>query len=357
MPLLTSLGWDDRFAAAFAPHRAAGLIAGRVSLEHNHLFRVMTEEGEWLSETTGRIRHLATGRSELPVVGDWVALRPPTTGTRAAIVAILPRRSWFSRKAAGRRTTEQVLSANIDMVFIVAGLDLELNVRSLERYLVLTRTSGAEPVIVLNKSDACADLAAVVAGAEAIAAGAPVLAVSTRDGRGFDALNDYAKPGATIALLGPSGVGKSSIINRLLGRELLAIGEVRSSDHRGRHTSVHRQLVQMDSGALLIDTPGLRELQLWEAEDGVGDTFAEIGELAGSCRFRDCRHDQEPGCAVRAAVAEGRLGQSRYDGYLKLLKERETFDRKRDERIEIERKRQTKVTQRSIQAKQRNRES
>lgn len=329
---MRDLGWDDEWARAFVPHAAAGLVPARVVLEHNHVYRVRTAEGERLAETTGRIRHRAEGRHELPVVGDWVALRPLRENERSVIAAVLPRRSTFSRKVAGRVTTEQIVASNIDTVFLVFGLDTDVNVRRIERSLVLTRASGAEPVVLLNKSDACADVEAAVSRASAVADGAPVHALSARTGDGFGALARYLTIGRTVALLGPSGVGKSSLVNRLLGRDLLATADVRERDRRGRHTSVHRQLLVLESGGMVIDTPGIRELQLWETDEPVDETFADILELAASCRFRDCRHDQEPGCAVKAAVAEGRLAEGRYGSYLKLSREQAALARKLEEK-------------------------
>jgi ribosome biogenesis GTPase len=319
---LTGLGWDGRLAELFAGHRAAGLEPGRVSLEHNHVYRVLTAEGEWLAETAGRLKHEADERRDLPAVGDWVAVRPGERQGRRVIRAVLPRRTWFSRKVTGRETREQVLAANVDTVFLVASLDVPIKPRSLERYVALARQSGAVPVVVLNKADASADVAAASQAAQAASGAVPVEVVSGRTGAGLDRLRAWLTVGQTVALLGPSGAGKSTLINALLGEDRLATGEVRASDSRGRHTSVHRQLLVVPTGGVLIDTPGLRELQLWDASAAVADTFADILELAAACRFRDCQHDREPGCAVRAAVEHGLFDGSRLDGFLKLSRER-----------------------------------
>ena len=327
-------GWSDAWAKAFAPHAAAGLTPGRVVLEHNHVYRVVTAEGEWLAETAGSLKHAATDRRDLPSVGDWVAVRPDERHGRALIRAILPRRSWFSRKVAGRETREQVLAANVDVVFLVAALDAPPKPRSLERYLVLARQSGAAPVVVLNKADVLTpeQRDEAVAILRAVAGDAPIETVIATAGHGIERLRGWLAEGKTVALLGPSGAGKSTIINALVGEERLPTGEVRGIDNRGRHTSVHRQLVLVPTGGLLVDTPGLRELQLWDAGAAVPDVFSDIATLAGHCRFRDCRHDPEPGCAVRQAVADGELSAARLEGFLKLQREREALDQRRDER-------------------------
>lgn len=340
MPDLRALGWTDALAAALASEKEQRLVPGRVSLEHNHVYRVLTADREWLAETAGRVKYLATSRQALPAVGDWVALRPDPAGGRALIRAVLPRKTWFSRKAAGRETEEQVVAANIDVVLLVFGLDAPMSARRLERYLVPARKSGAAPVVVLNKADLSDDVAAAMAEATLAAGDAPALAVSARDGRGLDALRDLAGPGKTLALLGPSGAGKSTIVNELVGREVLATGEVREDDARGRHTSVHRQMIVLDHGGVIIDTPGMRELQLWDVEDAVGETFQDITDLGAGCRFRDCRHDEEPGCAVKRAVESGELDAGRYASFLKLSREREADEKRRDERALLDAKRQ-----------------
>lgn len=339
---LADLGWSESRERAFAPLAAAGLVAGRVVLEHNHVFRVLTAAGEGLAETAGALKHRAAAKHELPVVGDWVSVRLDAAGARSQIRDVLPRTSRFSRKAAGRDTVEQVIAANIDVIFIVFGLDMPVNARSIERYLVVARHSGAEPVIVLNKVDLVAGPHAARDEARAVAGDVPVVLASTKAGVGVHELEAFLERGRTSALIGPSGVGKSSLVNRLVGQEVLATGEVRDWDHRGRHTSVHRHLVVRDAGGLIIDTPGMRELQLWET-DAVADTFDDVAGMAASCRFRDCRHESEPGCAVKAAVDAGDIDTARYASYLKLQHEQEDVAKKREERELTEAKRHAKT--------------
>jgi len=334
--LLRHLGWNDARRDEFAPLAAAGLVPGRVSLEHNQFYRVLTEGGERLAEATGRMKHAAGGRDELPVVGDWVGLRPDASSDRAQIREILTRRTRFSRKVAGRVTVEQVLAANIDTVFVVFAIAPTLKARGIERYLAASRQSGARAVVVLNKTDLADDVEMRVRDAQAVAEDTPVVAVSAHEGFGIDRMAAYLGEGQTVVLLGPSGVGKSTIVNRLIGEQRLPTGEVRPWDSRGRHTSVHRELVVRAAGGVIIDTPGIRELQLWESE-GLHDAFADIAELGEGCRFRDCRHDREPGCAVKAAVDAGLLADARYQNYLKLQQEEEAMDKKKDERLQKER--------------------
>lgn len=346
---LARLGWTAAREMAFAPQAVAGFVPGRVVLEHNHVYRVMTTEGEILAESAGAMKHRATERSALPVVGDWVTLRIDPGG-RSQIREVLPRQSRFSRKAAGRETEEQVVAANIDTVFIVFGLDLAVKTRAIERYLVVARHSGAEAVVVLNKTDLApepGELDEEISLARGAAGDLTVLPVSTKTGVGMDALESYLDVGKTVALIGPSGAGKSSLVNRLVGRELLATGEVRDWDARGRHTSVHRQLVVRESGGMVIDTPGMRELQLWDT-DAVAETFTDIELLAVACRFRDCQHATEPGCAVKAAVEAETLDNVRYESFLKLQAEQEALVKKRDERSLAEQKRHAKIQNRAL---------
>jgi ribosome biogenesis GTPase len=336
---LSALGWDDAWAAHFAPHAARGLAPARVTLEHQHIYRVQTADEDQLAQVSGGVRHRAAGRHEFPAVGDWVAIKAAAPGHRAVIQAVLPRRSKFSRKVAGDTTVEQVVAANIDTVFIVMGLDGDYSVRRIERYLITAWDGGASPVVVLNKTDVCPDVAAAVAGVQDVASGVAVVAVSTRHDPDLAALDPYLSPGRTVALLGSSGVGKSTIVNRLAGQDLQRTREVREDDQRGRHTTTHRQLIALPGGALLIDTPGMRELQLWDGTSGVGAVFEDVEALAPGCRFGDCLHDTEPGCAVKRAVEEGTLDASRLASYRELQRERRYQAARVDEKAAQDRKR------------------
>jgi ribosome biogenesis GTPase / thiamine phosphate phosphatase len=357
MSSLIELGWDEVWAAEFAALAHDGDTPARVSLEHNHVFRVLSPAGEHLAELSGRIRHEAANRSEMPAVGDWVAMRPATAeGARPQIRAILPRRSVFSRKSAGHETKEQVVAANIDTIFLVSGLDQDFNARRIERYLVMSRQSGAQPVIVLNKADLPVNIDRIIKDIDAVAPNVPVHAVHAKGtGADVNALRTYLTVGRTVALLGSSGVGKSTIINALAGEDLLKTAAVRESDGRGRHTSVHRHLLVLGGGGVVIDTPGMREIQLWDADDAVDEVFPEIEARAGDCRFRDCHHDTEPGCAVKAAVADGTIDADRYESFIKLQQERDAFIARQAERGYIEEKRQSKIISKAIKSMQKDR--
>ena len=316
-PLFTlhDLGWDDGFAAAFEALEDDELVPARVAAQHRGGYDVLTEGGERRVRLTGRLRHEAASAAELPAVGDWVALRDET------VHAVLPRRSAFSRKAAWAPTEEQVLAANLDAIFIVSALDGDLNLRRLERYLTLAWESGATPVLVLTKADLCEDVAAVVEQVREDALGVEVLAVSSVTGAGLDAVRALLLPGRTGAMVGPSGVGKSSLVNALSGRAVADTAVVRESDGRGRHTTTARELHLLPGGGLLIDNPGMRELSLYDDANGVDTAYADVAQLAAECRFRDCAHRTEPGCAVAAAIDDGRLDPARYSAWRKLQAE------------------------------------
>jgi ribosome biogenesis GTPase len=337
---LTELGWRPVFAEAFAPF-AERCVPARVALEHQHIYRVYTAEGETLARVRGRLRHQAERRESFPAVGDWVALVPGLENEEATIEALLPRTSRFSRKVAGDLTEEQVVAPNIDTVFLVSGLDHDFSLRRIERYLTTAWDGGARPVILLNKADLSGDIAATVAEVETIACGAPVHAISSRNRVGLDALPAYLGVGQTCAFLGSSGVGKSTLINALLGEDRQRTNEVRDKDSRGRHTTTSRELLVLPGGGLLIDTPGMREMQLWEGS--LADAFADIETLGAGCHFRDCQHEQEPRCAVRAAVDDGRLAPARLESFRKLQRELALQVRRQDQLAQIVEKRKIRV--------------
>jgi ribosome biogenesis GTPase len=319
--VLPALGWDTHFAEAFEQYDAAGLEPGRVAQQHRGVYVVLTADDEEAEvRISGRLRH----EGEIPAVGDWVAHGD------GLIQGVLPRRTAFVRRAAGGETVAQVVASNVDTAFLVSSLNADLNARRLERYLALAWESGATPVVVLTKRDLTERAAQATADIEAVAIGVPVHAVSSKTGEGFEALEPYLQEGRTVVMLGSSGVGKSTLVNRLLGEERQRVQEIRD-DGRGRHTTVHRELLRLPGGGLVLDTPGMRELQLWDAESGVSGAFADIEELAAQCRFTDCSHESEPGCAVRDVVEPERL-----ESWRKLTRELRHLELKQDGRAKAE---------------------
>lgn len=336
---LASLGWDAGWAAAFAaaameygPRRNDALSAARVVAEHRGRYTVAVEDGECSAVLAGRVRHESSSREHLPAVGDWVAVSgAATTGDGTAVIQrVLPRRGAFVRKAAGDTTSAQVVAANVDVAMIATALPGDLSTRRLERYLTLAWESGATPVVVLTKSDLAVHVDSAVAEAALAAPGVDVVAVSSLTGDGVEHLDRHLVAGRTAVLLGSSGVGKSTLVNRLLGAERQPTASVRA-DGRGRHTTTSRELIRLASGALLIDTPGMRELQLWNADAGLESAFADVEALAHRCRFRDCTHGGEPGCAVLDAVARGDVAAERLEHWHQLRRELAYLARKQDE--------------------------
>ncbi len=345
---LEQLGWDSEYEHQFTSHREAGLVPARVAREDRERYLVLHEGGESPAEIAGRMRHEARTRADYPAVGDWVGIRVAGGDGAATIAAVLPRRSVFARKMTEDVTDAQIVAANIDAVFVVMGLDGNFNVRRVERYLAAAWDSGAQPVVVLNKADVVEDIESAVAEVEAAAPGVPVVALSALRGDGVEALGEWLAPGRTIALMGSSGVGKSTLVNALLGEERLATGDVREVDSKGRHTTTHRELVALPGGALMVDTPGMRGLLLWGDESSLSSAFPEVDALAAQCRFRDCGHQSEPGCAVREAEAEGRLDAGRLASWKKLQRELRWLAMKQDARLKSEETAKWKVIHNSM---------
>jgi ribosome biogenesis GTPase / thiamine phosphate phosphatase len=318
--VLERYGWSDVLRHQFESHAAQGLEPARVLVQQRGHYDVVTAAGERTATLAGKLAHDAADGG-YPVTGDWVAVSAPVGDGAAIIRAVLPRATTFVRREAGPGAPRgQVVAANVDVALLVASLNADLSLRRIERYLASAWESGAAPVIVLTKADMCAQTEDRKADVEAIAFGAPVHAISSLTGEGLDALRAHLKPGRTAVLLGSSGVGKSTLVNALAGKDLMAVREIRDDD-TGRHTTTHRELILLPDGALILDTPGMRELGLWDASAGVSATFADLEALFAQCRFDDCRHRAEPGCAVRAALADGTLEPSRWESWGKLQKE------------------------------------
>jgi ribosome biogenesis GTPase / thiamine phosphate phosphatase len=363
---LHDLGWSDFFSAQLADLELNSEIAvARVAEENREMYRLLSVDGEFMAEVSGKFRHEAAGRADFPAVGDWVLASTRKEESRATIHRVLTRKSKFSRKIAGKKTEEQIVAANVDVVFIVSSLNSEFNLRRLERYVALAWESGAQPVIVLNKSDLSENSEELRREAEAAAIGVAVVLTSALRGDGIEKIREIMRSvpeepasaestskkmpvAKTAALLGSSGVGKSSLINAILGIQLLDTGEIRESDDRGRHTTTTRHLIIAPGGGVLIDTPGMRELQLWDASEGIDQAFGEIVELAANCKFRDCQHVNEPGCAVRAAVESGALDAERLESFHKLGREEKFVAAKQDAAVRAEQSKAVKRVMKKV---------
>lgn len=352
---LARIGYSERWQALFAPHAEAGLIPARVIRADRGSVMVACADGVVRAEPSARLRREARGAEELPATGDWVALDPAPTHEAALVEAVLPRLSAFTRGASGTTSVVQVIAANVDTVFVV-HVAVEPNLRRIERELALAWESGATPVVVLTKADLAQDPDASRSEVEAVALGVDVLVTSAKTGEGVEALTRYADDGRTVALIGPSGAGKSTLINALLGEERQVTREVRATDGKGRHATVARELIPLPSGGALLDTPGLREVAMVEADEGIAAVFPDIQALAAGCRFRDCTHAGEPGCAVAAAVGRGELASERLENLHKLRREAEVAAMKADARLRAEEARKWKIIHKSVKGLYKRRE-
>ncbi|MFC7686012.1 ribosome small subunit-dependent GTPase A [Ureibacillus sp. GCM10028918] len=334
--------FEDQLSVLLKEKKYENCVPARVSLEHKHAYRVISEQGEWLASVSGLYAYEAFDRSEYPAVGDWVLIEKMNGENRAIIHKLFNRKSQFSRKIAGREIEEQLVATNVDFVLLVMSLNADFNIRRLERYLVAAWDSGATPIVVLTKADLCEDIDRYLKEAQTVAMGVDIFVTSSYTGEGIEQIRPLFREGVTGALLGSSGAGKSTLTNALYGDDKMEVSEVREDDAKGRHTTTHRELVLLPGGGCLIDTPGMRELQLWDQGDSLSSSFQDIEELASTCRYRDCTHKSEPGCSVNSAIDNGDLEYSRLQSYFKLQKELAFIERKTNTQAKLAEQRKWK---------------
>lgn len=344
---LNKLGWNDFFEEYFNIEEDNNLTVGRISAEYRSYYDVITDIGEIKGEISGKLRYTAESKCDFPVVGDWVVINI-LDDDLAIINDVLPRKSLFKRKAPGNKFEEQILASNIDYIFLVTSLNQNYNLRRIERYVTISWESGAIPVVILSKSDLCDDIDSKIIEVESIAPGVDIHAISGITGEGVDNLRKYISEGDTICLLGSSGVGKSTLVNRLIGTEVMNTGIIRLEDGRGKHTTTHRQMISVPEGGLIIDTPGIREIALWDGSEGIEETFKDVENLSLQCKFSDCKHKTEPGCAVLKAISEGILSSDRLESYKKLQREIQYMERKQNKKLQIEEKKKNKSVKKYI---------
>jgi len=336
---LKDLGWNSTIGDFIRENKITDLIPGRVTNQNGKHYKIMTQDGEKSTILSNSFLNSINNKSEIPAVGDWVALKKNMEVNTFHILILLPRKNKLSRKVAGTKSEEQIIASNIDIVFIVTSLDQDFNIRRLERYLTMVNEINAQVIIILNKIDKCKDLNKYIKETEKISQKIPILTISAKKGNNIEEVIEFVKTGKTIVLIGSSGVGKSTLINQLLGYSRQAVGEIRQSDGKGRHITSSRELIMLPDGGMIIDNPGIREIQLWSSGEGISKTFQDIEELSWLCKFRDCCHESEPGCAVIKAVEEGNLNIERLNSYKKLIREleysqirRNTYERRKKDK-------------------------
>lgn len=339
---LNSYGYNNFFQKHFSEISDNGFIPARVAIEHKNIYIVYSEYGELSAELSGKFYFNAEEKEDFPAVGDWVVIRPLLDEQKALIEHVLPRQNVFARKSAGIKTEEQIIASNIDVLFIMTSLNLDLNINRLERYLTLALDKKLKAVIVLSKSDLCEDLEEKLEQIKRLSDEIPVHIISSIKGDGIDELKKYFSGNKTAAIVGSSGVGKSTFINTLLGENRLVVKDIGEYKDKGQHATTRRELIMLPEGGMIIDTPGMRELQLWEGGDGLSDVFADIEALFGTCRFSDCKHESEPGCAIREAIESGKIDEDKYQNYIKMQKEVKYFERRKDNKALIEEKKKWK---------------
>jgi len=339
---LKQYGWNDFFQENFSKFSTEGFSAGRVAIEHKSQYILYTEFGELTAELSGKMHFNSSEKDDYPAVGDWVIIKPIIEENKAIIEHVLPRQSKFSRKAAGAKTDEQIVASNIDTVFIMSSLNQDINLRRIERYLTLAWDNEVIPVIILSKADLCDDIDEKLSLVEGISFNTKINVISAAENTGIEELSQYFEGNKTVAVIGSSGVGKSTLINRLSDWTKMKVSDISLYKDKGRHTTSHRELIVLPTGGLIIDTPGMRELQMWEGSEGVTETFQDIEKFMGKCKFSDCKHATEPGCAIKTAIKSGEINEDRYNSYLKLQREVSYFERRQNKKTALEEKKKWK---------------
>lgn len=339
---LKDFGWNEFFEAHFSEHSGNGLEPARVAVEHRNYYELYSAHGELTAEKSGKLFYSAESTNLLPAVGDWVVIKPILDENKALITVVLPRKTKFSRKKAGETTDEQIVAANVDTVFVISSLNQDLNYRRIERYLALSWDNDVKPVVILSKADLSEDIFGKLAAAQNALPATDIHIISAKTGAGMEELFQYFEGNKTVAVIGSLGVGKSTLINSLLDRDIMDVSEIGLYKDKGRHTTTHRELTIVPGGGLIMDTPGMREIQLWEGGEGLSELFEDIEKLVLECKFTNCKHESEPGCAINAAIKKGELDAGRLKSYKKLLGEVSYFERKKDIRLQIAEKKKWK---------------